>query len=213
MAPQIYPVTLLDSSQVIQYVYDESTQSLRTTATATIVGGDLTVDTSHLEDSMRLGDGTNFLTSTTVGPKVGLDVSVINGDLEVDLSHTDDSVRLGNGTNFLTTTTVGSVVSLDVNTRGVASSPTIYNVPAPLANTEYSQVLPAGTKKFTTKLRSGVGAANLQFAYVAGQSGTVFIKVPFGSYYEEEGLNLTSPITFYFQTDNTGQTLEMVAWI
>jgi hypothetical protein len=115
MATQIYPVTLLDSNQVIQYVYDESTQALRTTALATIVGGDLTVDTSHTEDSMRLGDGTNFLTSTTVGADVGLDVNIINAELEVDLDHTEDSVRLGDGTNFLTSTTVGADVGLDTN--------------------------------------------------------------------------------------------------
>ncbi len=212
MALQIYPVTLLDSNQVIQYVYDETTQSLRTTATATIIGGDLTVDTSHTEDSMRLGDGTNYLTSTTVGSKVGLDVSIINGDLDVDLSHTDDSVRLGDGTNFISSTTVGGVTSLSVNTQGNASTPTIYNVSAPVAGTEYSQVIPAGTKRFTAKLRTGGGGANLQFSYVLGTSGTTFIKVPFGSFYEEQGLNTTSPITFYFQSDKASQTLEMIVW-
>ncbi len=33
---------------------------------------------SHVNDSVRLGDGTNLFTSTTVGPKTALDVNVIN---------------------------------------------------------------------------------------------------------------------------------------
>ena len=33
---------------------------------------------NHLDDSIRLGDGSSFLTSTTVSGKVGLDVAIIN---------------------------------------------------------------------------------------------------------------------------------------
>lgn len=36
------------------------------------------VDLDHSEDSVRLGDGTNLFTGTTVGSDVGLDVNVIN---------------------------------------------------------------------------------------------------------------------------------------
>lgn len=212
MALQIYPVTLLDSNQVIQYVYDEATQSLRTTATAVIVGGDLTVDTDHTEDSIRLGDGTDYLTSTHVGSDVALDVYITNPTLDMDITHTNDSVRLGDGTNFISSTTVGGVTSLNVNTQGNASSPTIFNVSAPVAGTEYSQVIPAGTKRFTAKLRSGGGGANMQFAYVAGTSGTNYVKVPFGNFYEEANLNTISSITFYFQSDKAAQTLEMIVW-
>lgn len=35
-------------------------------------------DLIHTQDSVRLGDGINFLTSTTVGPDVGLDVYILN---------------------------------------------------------------------------------------------------------------------------------------
>lgn len=41
-------------------------------------GVNVEVDLSHLDDSVRLGDGTNFLTSTTIGSDIGLDVNVIN---------------------------------------------------------------------------------------------------------------------------------------
>lgn len=39
------------------------------------------VNTNHADDSMRLGDGTTLFTGSTVGPKIGLDVSLINATL------------------------------------------------------------------------------------------------------------------------------------
>lgn len=61
-----------------------------TALTSTLIGGkqaldvyiaegiNVEVDLSHVDDSVRLGDGTNFLTSTTVGADIGLDVFNIN---------------------------------------------------------------------------------------------------------------------------------------
>lgn len=216
MSAILYPVTVLDSSQVIQHAYDETTQSLRTTATATIIGGDLTVDTSHTEDSMRLGDGTNFFTSTTFGGKVGLDVA-----LAKPLSHLTDSIRIGDGVTLASVTTVGGKFGLDVNiitdplvvtTNSNAATPTIYNVTAVTAGTEYSQALPIGVKKLGAKLRTSSPPANLQFSYSAGQTNTNYINVPYGSFYEETGLNTSTLLTFYFQTDQPNQTLELIVW-
>jgi hypothetical protein len=41
-------------------------------------GINVEVDLSHLDDSVRLGDGANFFTSTTIGADIGLDVNIIN---------------------------------------------------------------------------------------------------------------------------------------
>lgn len=99
------PYTELDYSQVLRQAFDETTDRLRVDAqitaslgevkitdgtndaTITQVGSkygldvnilnDISVNISHLEDSIRLGDGTNFITSTNVGPKTALDVSII----------------------------------------------------------------------------------------------------------------------------------------
>lgn len=60
MAPQIYPVTLLDANQVIQYVYDEATQTLRTTASAVIIGGDVSVDIEGVYDAVTNPDPDNI---------------------------------------------------------------------------------------------------------------------------------------------------------
>lgn len=78
MAPILYPPSLLSADQVLQHAYDDATQTLRTTATAIIVGQPIEVEINMFDDSVRLGDGTDFFTSTTIGSKVGLDVNVIN---------------------------------------------------------------------------------------------------------------------------------------
>lgn len=61
-------------------------------------GVNVEVDLSHIDDSVRLGDGTDFFTSTTVGADIGLDVNLINAsivvtatDLDIrDLTQTDE---------------------------------------------------------------------------------------------------------------------------
>lgn len=89
-------------------------------------GVNVEVDLSHLDDSVRLGDGTDFFTSTTVGADIGLDVNIINASIEVtatdldirDLTAVSDSVQShlydGAGT-AITSTLVGADQALDVN--------------------------------------------------------------------------------------------------
>lgn len=105
MAALPYPKSNLDAAQVLQYAFSDDTQTLRTTAAFSgtisvdldpttdgvfigdnISGNKLTVNAdgsintnvaiSHTSDSVRLGNGTDFLTSTTVGPAKTLDVTV-----------------------------------------------------------------------------------------------------------------------------------------
>ena len=91
-----------------------------------VEGINVEVDLSHIDDSVRLGDGTDFFTSTTVGADIGLDVNIINPSLVVtatdldirDLSAAQDSVasHLFDGAGVaLTSTLVGADQALDVN--------------------------------------------------------------------------------------------------
>jgi hypothetical protein len=92
-------------------------------------GVNVEVDLSHVDDSVRLGDGTNFLTSTTVGADIGLDVNLINASIVVtasnldirDLTHVSDSVKIGDGTDFLAVNADGSV-----NTKAAGASSAAY---------------------------------------------------------------------------------------
>lgn len=74
----LYPPSSLDGNQVLQHAFDEATQRLRVDASISISSG-IAVAISHLDDSIRLGDGTNFLTSTTIGGDIALDVYLSGG--------------------------------------------------------------------------------------------------------------------------------------
>lgn len=41
---------------------------------------------SHVDDSIRLGDGSSLVTTTTNGGDVGLDVNIINDSIDIELS-------------------------------------------------------------------------------------------------------------------------------
>lgn len=106
------PTEANDSANVGAYLRDASGNLL----TSTDVGGKQSLDVNvtaltasnidirdlaHTQDSVRLGDGTSFFTSTTVGPDTGLDVNLINASIAVtatdldirDLSAASDSVE------------------------------------------------------------------------------------------------------------------------
>lgn len=107
----------LDAAQVLRSAYDPNTNRLRTDASVSAVIGAVEVIVDHTNDSIRLGDGTSFLTSTTVGSDIGLDVNLINSSLTVsatdldirDLLHTQDSIRLGDGTNLTSVNASGEL--------------------------------------------------------------------------------------------------------
>jgi hypothetical protein len=115
-------------------------------------------------------------------------------------------VKITDGTNVAKVNPDGS---LDL-VEGGASSPTIFNVSAAVAGTEYSQALPANTKRFSMQVRNNTAA--LQFAFVSGQSGTNYILLPRGASYEAYNL-LTTSLSVYFQTNKNGQTVEILAWV
>lgn len=89
-------------------------------------GINVEVDLSHVDDSVRLGDGTDLITSTLVSGKQGLDVNLINASVEVTATDLDiraldaaqDSVEArnfdGSGT-AITSTLVSAKQGLDVN--------------------------------------------------------------------------------------------------
>ncbi len=74
-----FPASPLSQENVLRDVHDPVTQTLRTSANATIVApGSIEVNIDHTEDSVALGDGTQLITSTSSGGKVALDVNVTN---------------------------------------------------------------------------------------------------------------------------------------
>lgn len=87
------------------------------------------------------------------------------------------------------------------NTR--ATTLTVYNVRIDLANTEYSQSLPAGTKKFkiymVTSDKLFPYAYTLKYSNLVGGSSATPVVIPPMGFDIEEDVNLTDT-TLYFQT-------------
>ena len=95
-----------------------------------------------------------------------------------------------------------------------ADTPIVYNVAMTNADTEYSQALPKNTRKVLFKLRGS--SAALKYAYESTESGTKYITIPAGGgskYLEGIFLDLTSPITLYFQSPTASQVLEIEVFV
>lgn len=90
----------------------------------------------------------------------------------------------------------------------VGTTPAIYNLTMTLANTEYSQALPSGTRAITIRCR---GLYDVKFSYTASASGTTYITIPSGMNYFEEQVNLSSK-TIYAQCATAGQILEIIVY-
>jgi len=87
-------------------------------------------------------------------------------------------------------------------------TPAVYNVTMTNAATEYSQALPANTRKLMIKCR---GSYAIRVCFASGESGTKYVTVLANQSYWEDGIKATS-LTLYFQCDTAGQVAEIVAW-
>jgi hypothetical protein len=95
--------------------------SLTVDGSVTVSATDLDIrDLTHVSDSVKIGDGTDFLAVAADGSIAVTDnggsltvdgtVTVTATDLDIrDLSHTQDSVKIGDGTDFLAVNADGSI--------------------------------------------------------------------------------------------------------
>lgn len=90
-----------------------------------------------------------------------------------------------------------------------STTPVITRVAMTTAATEYSYTLPANCRQYMIKLS---GSAVLQLAYVSGDSSVNYLTVPRNCFYAESDLKLTSTVTLYFQSNQSSQVAEIVAW-
>src|SRR5690348_12079499 len=76
----------LDPGQIIKRVYNEADDRIRVDAEVTATLGEAEVIISQTDDSIRIGDGTDLVTTTTVGSDVGLDVNIVGGSINATIS-------------------------------------------------------------------------------------------------------------------------------
>jgi len=94
-----------------------------------------------------------------------------------------------------------------IQTQQTTTSVQIFNIPLGIVNTEQSQVLPNDTKEFIIKSRNN---ALIKLSYVMGESGIKYITIKGNAVYTDTNLYQTQ--TLYFQSPQTGDVVEIVAF-
>jgi hypothetical protein len=89
-----------------------------------------------------------------------------------------------------------------------AEIPTILNIVAATA-TEYAIPFPKPTKKFTIRMRN---YSSFSVSYTLGGTVTNFVSVGMGSSYNEEGLQLSNPLSVYVKPNKTNEIIEVLYW-
>lgn len=112
-------------------------------------------------------------------------------------------------------TTIDSITSqvLPTGAIGAATIPTIYNVPMTLADTEYSQALPANTK--IVEFREQGMSSKIRYAFETGKVATPtapYRSLNIGEVKTVEGLSLAA-VTLYFACSIVGKVMEIEVWV
>jgi len=92
----------------------------------------------------------------------------------------------------------------------LADAPAIYNVTTAVINTEYSQALPANTKKFLIHTRGG---AACRLAFETGKVAAPvepYYSIPANGEYKEDHIN-PAALTLYFASA-AAEVVEIIAW-
>lgn len=115
----------------------------------------------------------------------------------------------------VTVTEITNIVTqaLPTGAIGAATTPTVYNVDMTLADTEYSQALPTGTKIF--EIREQSMNFTTRYAFVTGKvavPSAPYRTLGVGEVKTVEGLSLTGK-TIYFACSTAGKTMEIEAWV
>lgn len=109
------------------------------------------------------------------------------------------------------TSTIGGTVTATVSALE-AATPTEYNITLTNANTEYSQALPANTRRLCFRCRTG---AVCRYAWVTGKVATPtanYQTLQAGAEYVLEGVKLATS-TLYLASATAGAVIEMEAWV
>lgn len=100
--------------------------------TVTVSATDLDIrDLTHVSDSVKVGDGTDFLAVNADG-SINAVVSATNLDIR-DLTHVSDSVKVGDGTDFMAVNSDGSI-NVNLVTAAVVGEVHNYNTAASVAS-------------------------------------------------------------------------------
>ena len=106
---------------------------------------------------------------------------------------------------------VDSRLLVNASLAADGTTPTIYNLTLAVVDTEYSQALPANTRRFSLQCLTDY---DMRFAFATGKVATPtapYALCRAGMNYYEEGLNIES-VTLYVGTDQAGTVAEIICW-
>lgn len=162
---------------------------------------------------------TKFVTGTDIG-----DVTINNstGAAAVNIQDGGNTITVDGTvavTNAGITTIAGAVAGTEMQVDIVdegdlvrqATTPTVYNIAMTNADTEYSQALPANTKKLTLQCQT---AFDVRFAFATGKVATPtapYLTCKSGQNYFEDNLLLNSQ-TIYVACPSAGKVAELIVW-
>lgn len=137
------------------------------------------------------------------------DIRITANDDDPVLGNVHSSVRISDGTNDLVVNPDGSI-NVDVSGGSTTNTPTIANINAVFANTEYSYTFPTGTKQFSLKDRAG--NAKTRIAYTLGETSTNYITLDMGSTHEVKNINSLAGFKIYFRSNRDARVIEIYSW-
>jgi hypothetical protein len=192
----IYPAVDHPRDSILIYGWDgAANQKVKTD-----VAGELQIDVlsqpalSHSTDSVKVGDGTDFLSVNADG---SLNITDNGGSLTVDgtitvtatnldihdLTHVSDSVKVGDGTDFLAVNADGSINVNVTSTTGdkvnvfnqntssdIATNATSTHTYTPAANFYLTDVYGSASGKFKIEIKTGVTASEVTRVVLFTQS-------------------------------------------
>jgi len=146
-----------DANQVLRSVFEVEKNCLRVCVVEGTTGGagGFEVIITHINDSIRLGNGTDFFTSTYIGPKIGLDVAVINEVNIEDLDASKDNVAISDGTDTLEINTDGSINvqnTINTNSTGLKKYAEVSSVASGVETTIVGHTALAARRTFLQKI-------------------------------------------------------------
>lgn len=94
---------------------------------------------------------------------------------------------------------------------GFGSTPSIFNVTMTDANTEYSQALPTGTRKFSVSCMDGT-AFRISFTTGAVASVGPWYNILANQVYESPDLDGITDLTVYAGCSSAAKALQIIAW-
>jgi len=149
-------------------------------------------------------DSSFFVTPTTIAVdptthEILVKGTLNTGDIQIG------AVEIKNSTDDTRVAVTAEGLQVDEHK---STTPTVYNVTLTLANTEYSQALPANTREFRFRCRT---LYDVRFAYVTGKvagSTAPYLTLPAGMDYFSDYNNLSSQ-TLYFASSTAAVVVEL----